>query len=253
MRYFSQLARETTARVLPSRQPSWLQPVSQVTLEVGSPIASDAEYHSNPPADAFSTQVKREPTMLPLDKQEQNASNLRGHSIHSAQRVIGAPQEQPRLAYDSQPGSAREHFPREAVRTPVDSADDSRSPSREKPSEVRESATLPVVSPTPVEAHQAMPTTLQGVLTEIARRQEALELRYQADQAVDRMTAAVTTMTSTAQRDNREEERVLVSIGSVVVQLEAEPQHAAPALGKPTLRRPPREVHNNWARSFLDR
>jgi hypothetical protein len=222
---------------------------------VETPIASDVVFHSTPPAHVFDGQVERGPAKLQTDRQDHDTSSVRERSAQATQSSIGAPQdEQPRFLYDFQSDTRHELASREPARTPSAPTNTHISPSHQVPSEVRES--LPEIRPvsaTPSESTQKMPATLQGVLSEIARRQEALEVRYQADQVAERKATPASTMASDAQRDQREDEQVLVSIGSIVVQMEAETPASSPPLSRPTLRRPPREVRNNWARSFLDR
>jgi hypothetical protein len=97
-----------------------------------------------------------------------------------------------------------------------------------------------------------MPATLQGIISELTRRQQELEERYRADQVAPRNAPTQTGSDRVEAQTVRADEGVLLNIGSIVVQVEPE-QVAPKILPKPSPRRVPREHRNDWKRSFLDR
>jgi hypothetical protein len=227
MRYLAQIARETTARVLPRRAPSWApaRALTEQDMVVESP---------SPPS--YSTTLARTETPL-----EPSASVNSRHEEKAAERAALAPAA-PRPRSDSTKSSAR------SVEGPV-------------PSPVREIEEAPnprniVVNQQPAVPVSSHRETLSGVLAEMARRQKLLEARYRADESsgesLPRTQSRPAEITNLAAPARLEAEDVRLNIGSIVVQIEPSPAPAA--VPQPTAHRQPlREPVKRWARSFLDR
>lgn len=258
MRYFSQLARETTARVMPSRQPPWLRPISGVAEETTVEWPATRAVAPNP---AVSRSVPPPET---------------GGIARAASR-LGTAQEPPR------PGAIMQAI---QISVPTPAAEEGReraqpalalppareagrgdaSPAAYSPAwpistsgEERAPQALPVGAPSPQQTEvsaarerEPMPATLQGVISELTRRQQELEERYQANQIVARNAPTRTEADRVDAQTVRADEGVLLNIGSIVVQVE--PERVAPTTpSRPSPRRVPRGNRNDWKRSFLDR
>jgi hypothetical protein len=272
MRYLSQLARETTASVTPSRRPSWLHPVGllihEEQVEAPSAVATTPASTSRESStarsvlrgieesglDATPAQPARPMASRSRDvhssaaeaDQELNpvrhprlTRQSRGPEDASAQSAGDTPHSSPRLKSILARPTATDREQHESLSAlPANSAD--RSPK------------------TPaVQSSEATPN-LRSVLAEIARRQQELELRYRADQKPE--------MRAESRAGKRDPEKYLpkrngnedvrLNIGSITVQLEPEPAVTAakpPSPRSPRLPAPTLDTGNRWARSFLDR
>jgi hypothetical protein len=124
------------------------------------------------------------------------------------------------------------------------------------PSPLRETETVTLPQNVAAPHKTEMPTSLPGVLAEIARRQELLEVRYRSEEFLaessqwpQRRPAEMVNAVAVARP---EADDVRLNIGSIVVHLEAPPAPVT-AQPAPAARRPVREPVSRWARSFLDR
>jgi hypothetical protein len=258
MRYLSQLARETTARLKVSRQPSWLRPVGMV-------IQDEASIPMTPPQ-AARTQNEFEhvrtagPAAAPsrTAPREQEPETRRQRLAPAADEL---PQQPLQRAPQAEPPQSE----------PRRSADEAVPASHAIPNAAEEkSATLEIddgLFPTanaraervtqqqqPAAAH-----TLRSVLAELSRRQEELE-RQQIDA---RRTPVVEVLREERTHPERliseraaSKEEVRLNIGSIVVQLEPDPAERVTAPAQPVRLAPQRseqQSSDRWARSFLDR
>ena len=232
MRYLAQVARETTARVLPRRSPSWAPPsllTEQDTLVEWPTLNSQA-------ATPARTETASEPSASGNTWQEEKPAE-RAPLAPAARRpeTSGFAAPRPRIV------SAK--FP-------------ARSPEGPVPSPVREIEEVPKPRKIDVNRQAEVPMSLSGVLAEIARRQELLEARYRSDESSGesspRPQNPPAEITNPATAAWPEAEDVRLNIGSIVVQLEPSPGPvAAPQVPAP--RRPVPQPVRRWARSFLDR
>jgi hypothetical protein len=254
MRYFSQLARETRARVMPSRQPSWLQPlapmVQESTVESVTPESAptSALMRAAPDHEAHHQSGKQEPGRSAGDGSARAEAPVHAHA--STARL---PEEVTRSPLPSHKSSKQEQD-RDTITRPSANGTFAFQLTAELPLGHGEPRLLPPAVPPlsdpPARAAERLPATLQGVLTEIARRQKELEIRYQADRWAAHNGSSPLDSVPAGEPARRESEAVL-NIGSIVVQVEPEPEAKAPA--RPAPRRPGRENNSWWARSFLDR
>ena len=254
MRYLSQLARESRARLILPRIPSWL-PSSLAVREEAAPakIPSQLAERNNvtkPAASGPQGEVRsrerapnfvqrREPAIV-VDRAPQR------HLIAPAQTAMARAAESVRVSSESR--SAPE---------PSGEFLESRG--------VIQAALVPEVIPPSPEVAAMRPRrlasekeellgvrTLQSVIAEVARRQEELELRNQTRQST--ALARPPAEREIVARQNVEgvhEADVLLNIGSIVVQVDPAPSASPLPPQRPAP--PVRDTSDRWARSFLDR
>jgi hypothetical protein len=275
MRYLAQLARETNARVLPRRSPSWAPAIPEMAHEniVEWPAFNSPSLNPPPkPAPLDTTPLDQTPRDA-AQREPQDPQDLRKLRIEP-----GPPASAP-LALD---GPASPMAQRPADPHPSLRAERTAEPMRAQPAELRASSPkreleLPeardAVHPNPpadlapsalalrprdaTEPSRAdPPMNLSRVLAEIARKQELLEARYRAGELSETASArpgARSTAAAIQPAATRiETEEVRLSIGSIVVEVEPPP---TPPSQAPTSRpsRSARDQASRWARSFLDR
>lgn len=252
MRYFSQLARETTARVLPSRRPTWLQPIpaaaGETVAEWPAPptIAPSSPISQTVQAPGGDVRTARRPGNVEEPSRAEVAAYAPRFSaptpLVEGLRDRAHPQPDPPHAIERGRGTGNPAPPSRVWPIPT-------SLERREPHPPR-GADLPQqqMDANAPAGRETMPTTLQGIISELARRQQELERRYQADQIASRNAPARAEMGRVEAQTVQEIDGVLLNIGSIVVQVE--PEHVASrAPSKPS----PRENRNDWKRSFLDR
>lgn len=248
MRYLSQLARETTARVSASRQPRWLRPVGLVAKD---------EFEFVPPATSATS-------VLPRGEGSRSVHSDAGESLAEPRRqdrnvsdASGLPSAKTRTPLGDravQATAASLNFDAPAAAQPTPRM--RRSADEQERTELESSSAglLPEHGQFEPDTPPRAETTLQSVLAELARRQEELE-RQRRDTQREVTAVDPGARRSGSQRPAWEaasKEAVRVSIGSIVVQVEPDQVHPAPQ----PRQRPPRAAHENsdrWARSFLDR
>jgi hypothetical protein len=259
MRYFSQLARETKARVMPARQPAWLPPIASLVQQSAAewpalPAAGlDSESGQTPraadlrepvpgnrqPVADNSTGMNPAPRLYPVKAEERNPEGSRERVIiekHSNQELNPAIRSQ-------SSGDAAPVRPSIAHPPSLDHHEPEISPVTAMPPQRTESI-APAVQ-------QIRPVTLQDAISEIARRQEEFERRYRAQAGSTRIGPAPETAWAEPGSE-RESEGVSLNIGSIVVQVAPEPPAVKPAPA-PVPRRAPGDSDHLWKRSFLDR
>jgi hypothetical protein len=259
MRYFSQLTRETTARVMPARRPPWLHPLPALAEET---IAEWPATHAITPSSPVSRSVPT-PENGGTARAARRAGNAEeparpGAIMQALQFSVPTPAAEggrerahpetdlPRAVEPGRSDASRASLP---VAWPI-----STSPER------REAQALPASAPSrpPAEVtapreRETMPVTLQGIICELTRRQQELEGRYQADRIASRNAPSHTGTDRVDARTVRENESVLLNIDSIVVQVEPEHLASRTASWRPSPRRVPRGNRSDWKRSFLDR
>jgi hypothetical protein len=254
MRYLSQLSRESRARMMPLRGPSWLP---RVGLPVIGEMASDEDATGLPATATVSKPGSREPAAaikrmedLRLDSAGSQDSAI--DSVHavdpsaaSARRSISAPVEPVRLRRDAplkkgafdvlRESTLSAHPARATELIPSGMEDIVVQPRREGRDE----------------EEQPAPRTLQSVVAEIERRQKELDLQYRSQQPATFIGPSASRASAAAGQPERAGEGdVRLHIGSIVVQVDPAPS---------AVQLPPRSVptafdtNNRWVRSFLDR
>ncbi len=256
MRYLSQLAHETTARVTPSRAPSWLAPIAPLASTGGDREAGLAlqetgfdglseTLEATPPASHATTVVTRP------------APILRGTEPVPAEAVD--PIDPVRTA-----GAPRPLVPAMRARLPgamTGIAAATLSPDHNVLSPARTGTTV-AASPADVAtcgpttgardaAAARLPATLDSVLAEIARRQSALDDRDHGDSLAAHEAAPRRRELGARHGGPAQEQPLRVEIGSIVVQVEGEPAPAPAPRARPVLGAA--RSGDRWRRSFLDR
>jgi hypothetical protein len=258
MRYFSQLARETKARVIPARQPPWLPPIAQVVQEnvaewpsETSVIGTDSKAGQAPRGQEVSTDrlvrhresadpsadMNPAPRPSSFKSEEWRPEGPRERVViekHLHQELVPMPQVR-------NSGAAHELLPVGHPQTP----------------DHHESGISRTVVPAqPVEQiapadQQIKRATLQDVISEITRRQEEFERNDRAKGASIGIGPSTETARAEARRE-RKTEGVSLNIGSIVVQVAPEPP-SPKAPPRTAARRSSQESDHRWKRSFLDR
>lgn len=257
MRYFSQLARETKARVIPARQPAWLPPIAQVMQEGVPEWPAEA---SASRVDSKSGQSARAPE-LSADRPVRNRESAdKNAEMNPAPRPFPL-QAEWKTEESRERVMVEKHFHQELALTlqarnsagmpePISVAP-LESPDRH---EVENSKTIAmpqrVESITPV-GQQMKPATLQDAISEITRRQDEFERNYRAKGTLSEVGSLPDTLRAEV-RPEPETEVVSLDIGSIVVQVAPEPP-AVKAPPRPAAKRPSQENDYRWQRSFLDR
>ena len=195
MRYLSQLVRETTARMMPSREPSWLRPIPQLVQEsIIEWTATPSEEprsgldHVAPAPDQNAERATQESPQCAMANETFKTAGVLAHSRSS---------NPPQVQGEEDPfgGASRTHSIRtrdweHANRASSNGLPASVPPVRQEPIELRRSPRLAPADPAlerriepAAAAGEKLPATLQSVVTEVASRQQELELRYRSDQS----------------------------------------------------------------------
>ncbi len=256
MRYLSQLTRETTARVAPSRQPSWLRPVGILVQEsISAPISRIAS-----PADSTRPPVSGQaPVTTAKASAKEFHTEVRSKSGSNSAKVIS----EPAAAIVSPKVARAERHELSSVR-PTLAVHDKLPSETEYFREVEflEPSIAPQTKHSEVTAVRKAPTapTLQSIIAEIARRQQELDQQHKEDQASRASQSARSAnglAEKTSDKKSAGKDDIHLNIGSILVQVESEPAPHAVAQPQPYRRQLPPARHgaNNdrWARSFLDR
>jgi hypothetical protein len=257
MRYLLQLARETTARLKVSRQPSWLRPVGLVIQDEASipmtpPQAARTQNEfehvrtAGPAAAPSRTAPHEQEPETRRQRLAPTADELPQQPLQRAPQA-GPPQSEPRRWADEAapashaiPNAAEE----KSATLEIDDGFPTANARAERVTQQQQ----------PAAAH-----TLRSVLAELSRRQEELE-RQQIDA---RRTAVVEVLREERTHQERHmseraasKEEVRLNIGSIVVQFDPDPAERVTAPAQPLRLAPQRseqQSSDRWARSFLDR
>ena len=263
MRYVSHLARETRAKVMPPRQPSWLRPMGLLVEEsavetvahldlnsVPSPMpnfpatkvphGSAPAAHENRQPAAFETAVHNETLLTPLPSRK----FLQPAEVISSSRKEPLPPPPPKSveAHLAPANDQRRqfnfsvrHLEKSAAENTAFLEPEQRLLSPQPQSQVANPASAHVErtesasSParhleTRAVQHLEPAPNLRAVLAEIARRQQELELQYQDNQIWPTVVGrALHTNPDTREHGDSKKEDVRINIGSIIVQTEPEP------------------------------
>ena len=256
MRYFSQLTRETTARVMPARRPPWLRSFSALAEETITEwpyaVAPSLAVRRAAPAPENGGTARDTARLGNADDPARPGAIMQARQFSVSPSAAEGGRERAHPEIDLP--RAVEPGRNEARRAPLPAAWPIAA-QRER----REPEILPAINPSQQQVRvpaprerEPMPATLQGIISELTRRQQELEERYQADQIASRNAPTQTGSDRVEAPTVRADEGVFLNIGSIVVQVEPEPV-APKTPPKPSPRRVPREHRNDWKRSFLDR
>ena len=258
MRYFSQLARETKARVIPARRPAWLAPVAHLLHE------SVAEWPVESPVIEPASKVGQIPRGHELST---GGMTRQLDSSDQSTGIDPAPRTHTFRPEEWRPEAARErvvierHLHKELPLMPrARNSGETSGPvpiagppslGRHEPAISEIDARRQRVERIAAPDQQIKPTTLQDVISEITRRQEESERRYRARETSSGPVRSTETARAEV-RTERETEGVSLNIGSIIVQAAPEPP-VMKASPPPGARRPSQETDHRWKRSFLDR
>jgi hypothetical protein len=234
MRYLSQLARETVARVVPSRQPSWLHDMGLLVESSEVEPGVTPAVHAQPSMVVGDARAER-PMMNRRDEDSRDADLLparTGRREQTEAAEVDAPVARAhKQVTEPTRGDAWPMGLMEAAdRRPVE----------------------PVAEVSPRNTNEMR--TIGDVLAEIARRQHELEVEPLATRTSAGLMAPVSFAPERPGKRAAAGE-VSVHIGSITVQVDPAPAVTAPALAAPVRRAlaPARTTSNEWSRSFLDR
>jgi hypothetical protein len=249
VRYLAQLARETTARVLPSRAPSWTPAL---------PLQFEEAFVAGPRERPQSREIWRSPDQEPAGGEHERDRREARAERSEAQRRRRAEPPQGADAIDLEPvpqaATSERIAPRQPARLPAQEAStETARPvgNRHMPDPAIRAGVRPPAAGTELNS------TLSRAFAEIARRQALLEARQEKEEAAERASPrpppspADQTWTTAPERTRLQQpqpEDLRLSIGSIIVQ--ADPPTAAPI--RPPKPPPPRP-RIRWARSFADR
>jgi hypothetical protein len=258
MRYLLQLARETTARLKVSRQPSWLRPVGLV-------IEDEASIPMTPPQAARTqNEFEHVRTVGPAAVISRPAAREQEPETRRRQRLAPAADELPQQPLQRAPqAEPPQSEPRRWADAAVPASHAIPNAAEEK------SATLEInhgFSTADARAERvtqqqqpAAAHTLRSVLAELSRRQEELE-RQQIDARRKPLVEVLGEERTHPERTTSEraasKEEVRLNIGSIVVQFDPDPAERVTAPAQPLRVAPQRseqQSSDRWARSFLDR
>lgn len=245
MRYLSHLARESTAKMMPSRGPSWLP-------RVGLPVIEETMLPENAVG-------LRGTTTLP--NPASHAPAMISHRINDFEpvRAVQAPDVPTHSGLPLEPDTRAGNSNRSARPSAERDFASSESSPVGRPAPATDLIPLrlenAVIHPRRIaraEEDQQVARTIQSVLAEVARRQEELELRYRSQQTATRVgQAVIEAKAGVRPQEPMGESDVRLNIGSIVVQVDPPP--AAAPLPPPRPAPPARDTRDRWARSFLDR
>lgn len=253
MRYLSQLVRETASRVKVSRRPSWLRPVGLVPQEEAASSASAPV--ALPQTEATTPQSSESTTKATVKQNHDERPGRAQRAVAPGDGEVLPPHAAaplrilPRRSEEAAPSAVRALTPRQAPAIEATAAEPDENDLF--PEERRSEQTVPRQ---PETTH-----TLRSVLAELARRQQELE-RQQAEIKREPVVEAAPERGKRAERRVREapgnKEDIRLNIGSIVVQMEPDPEARVAPPPQPLRPRAPqyeRQSSDHWARSFLDR
>lgn len=290
MGYLSQLARETTSRVLPPRQEGmWTPRIPQLVEErvaewpaMASSEEAAAAAEPQKTAESFVTPsaFSQEAPVPPVERIAEPGRPAIRASIPADNQEKGEKRGDKRLEQN-------EINRREALPVPgrIRSGDEARPltslaapPTRGTPSaEIRQPARrAELLAPSPREADSHVADlsaplrpdaaepgvypALDSILNEIARRQRALEREHRQKEPLAPRTGTVHspgegngTVTAPYFQGEPIEEQVHLNIGSIVVRVDPESEPPRRSTLPERRPQPARDTSNRWARSFLDR
>lgn len=257
MRYLSHLSRESRAKMMPLRGPSWLP---RVGLPVIGEMASDDNVTGLPASAAVSKPGMRERAAVIKRMEDPRPDSVRSQdaaidSVHAIQfdpsaasvhRPMNAPAELVRLRSDT----PLEKDECNALQDSTLIAQPARATEL-----IRSGLENTVIQPRRQgrdEEGQRAARTLQAVVAEVERRQKELELRYRSQQPATFVGPSFSRAGPAAgQPEAIGEGDVRLNIGSIVVQVDPAP--SVVQLPPPRSAPPAFDTSNRWARSFLDR
>jgi hypothetical protein len=257
MPYLSQLSRESRAKMMPLRGPSWLPSVG---LPVIGEMSSDDNITglsaraavSKPGSREPAAAIKRVEDLRPDLVRSQDTAIDSMHAVQfdpstaSARRSISAPAESVRLRSDAPLEKGEFNGLQESTLLA--------QPARATEL-IRSGLEVTVIPPRrQARAEEELPAarTLQSVVAEVERRQKELELRNRSQHPATFVGPTVGRASAAAgQPEPAGEGDVRLNIGSIVVQVDPAPSAAQlpPSRSVP----PAFDTSDRWARSFLDR